>query len=223
MVINSTLSPPSFQELCFTKRIALFAAIDVAAISAWISTVNWIAVSTTIGVVILNLTLGVTAAMSHFRSQKIKWKKAIDESMKDTLSQQLEDARKEAADARAEATEQRAEMLARITEKDSRLAMLISEMQKLNESIAKERVSIHSQREEMNRASLYQTQEVVELRKQLRETMVELSAARRELFDARRQGGGMVEDIANRVGEKIASVVETVAPNPPTNNAPNEE
>jgi chromosome segregation ATPase len=203
--------------ICSTWRIGLLAAVNWAAIWAWISSVNWVAASTTLGVIIFNVTLGVMAAFNHVRAQRLKWKKEEDEALKDTFERKANEAAeaKLESDRRAEeiakqAAEERAELLRLINEKDERLAIALADLKAHTEAIAVERRSIHTQRQELNKQTLEQLNESAELRKQLREVSSELAQARRDLYSAKEH--------AEKVAARTVKKVEEIVTHPPEGN-----
>lgn len=200
----------TFFGICSTWRIALFAAVNWAAIWAWITSVNWVTASTTAGVVIFNITLGVMAAVNHVKAQRLKWKKEEDEALKDTFERHAKEAeeRRVAAERRLEeiakqAAVERSDLLRVIQEKDERVVSVLAELKAHTEAMAEERRSIHAQRQELNIQSLAQINESTELRKQLREVSQELAQARRDLYAAKAETKAISDETIRKVGEIV--------------------
>jgi hypothetical protein len=194
---------PTGTQLCCTKQILAFAAGDIAAVIAWLSQLNWVGVSTTIGVVSFNLVLAYTAARNHIRAQHLKWKRDEEEANKDSLTNQLKAARAEASHAHEEfrvATEravaERQELMQKIGERDRQMAELLA-------SVEKERKSLHDQRGEMQNQSMLQLSESTELRKQIGELTRELVSARRELYMAKQETKAIADETVSRVADAV--------------------
>jgi predicted phage tail protein len=143
------------------RHIVLFTGIDWKALGAWIVSVNWVATSTTAGVVIFNLTIGVTAAINHVRAQRLKWRREDEEVNKESLRHQI---------TLKDAT---------IAERDRKLVEIEAELRDQEERIEAERKALQKHRAEINQDSLMRINEANDLRRELAQTRSELNEARR--------------------------------------------
>lgn len=143
------------------RDIVLFVGVDWKALGAWLVSVNWVATSTTAGVVIFNVTIGVTAAINHVRAQRLKWRREDEDANKDSLRYQI--TVKEAI----------------IAERDRKIAEIEAERKADDERIEAERKALHQHRNEINQDSLMRINEANDLRRELAQTRADLNEARR--------------------------------------------
>lgn len=137
------------------------AGINWAALGSWFLSVNWVATSTTFGVVIFNVAIGVTAAWNHVRAQRLKWRREDEDVNKESLRYQV--AMKDAI----------------IAERNRRIAEIEAEWKSDEGRIEDERKALHRHRNEINQDSLMRINEANDLRRELAQVRRELNEARR--------------------------------------------
>jgi hypothetical protein len=148
------------------------AAVNWAALVAWVESKNWVAISLTFGVVVFNVTMGITAGYNHFRTARLKWRKEDEEARKESISRERDE-----AITRAERAEKRVADL----EED------IREMEARNQA---DHENWHQVRGELNQSVLMQVNDANDLRRTNRELADQVRDLRREMFDIKRSGSG---------------------------------
>lgn len=147
------------------------AVVNWAALAAWVESKNWVAISLTFGVVVFNVSMGITAGWNHIRTARLKWRKEDEEARKESISHERDEAIK-----RAERAEKRVADL----EED------IREMEARHQA---DHENWNQIRVELNQSVLMQVNDANDLRRTNRELADQVRDLRREMFDIKRSGG----------------------------------
>jgi chromosome segregation ATPase len=133
----------------------------------WIGKQNWVAISTTIGLIIFNVAVGWTAAINYYHAGRAKHRREQEELDKETLSGKL-----------ARMTRERDTLKVDLADRDREIAGLKAELAALEIDFQALRESAHKQRGEMNRQVLKEVNDANDLRNRVWELTREVEALR---------------------------------------------
>jgi DNA repair exonuclease SbcCD ATPase subunit len=187
MSMASGPTPPTWTQICTTRKALMLAAVDLAAIWAWVAATNWVGVATSVVAIAGVVVLGYLNLRSMVHAKQIEWQKAQEAANKESILAQLQEERAERKHDAEDAVEERKKLMEAVSEHAAQRKAILDQMAMMNASILKERESIHRQRNEVQNASLLQMEESNRLREQIAEMTGELTQTRRELTEARKQ------------------------------------